>query len=345
MNPSGTSWTLHPGIADYKGNSYLVYNNGALPGGNAFHRSVCVDKFTYNADGSIPMVSPTSSGSPQIGALNPYVQTEAETICWESGVETEVCSEGGMDVGNIENGDYIKVKGVDFGAGATNFQARVASATSGGNIEIRLDSASGTLVGTCAVSGTGGWQIWTTKSCTVSGASGVHDLYFKFTGGSGFLFNVNWWKFAGSGGGLIANGTYKLIARHSGKAMDATGNGTTNGTQIIQWTYGGGANQKWTLTSLGGSTYKVIGVQSGRSLDIYNNQTANGTKVDLSDYKAGKNQKFTFTATDGGYYRITPQSATKSCVDVAGSSTADGAVVELWTYNGGNNQQWALQAP
>ena len=71
-----------------------------------------------------------------------------------------------MDVCNIENGDYIKVKGVDFGSGATSFEARVASATSGGNIELRLDSPTGTLVGTCAVSGTGGWQTWVTKSCT-----------------------------------------------------------------------------------------------------------------------------------------------------------------------------------
>jgi hypothetical protein len=71
----------------------------------------------------------------------------------------------------------------------------VASATSGGTIELRLDSATGTLVGSCAVSGTGGWQTWTTKTCAVSGATGTHDLYLRFTGGSGFLFNLNWWKF------------------------------------------------------------------------------------------------------------------------------------------------------
>ncbi|MDP4182137.1 MAG: carbohydrate-binding protein, partial [Bacillota bacterium] len=118
-----------------------------------------------------------------------------ETICWESGVETEKCSEGGIDVCSIQNGDYIKVKGVNFGTGATSFDARVASAASGGKIELHLDSPTGKLVGTCAVSGTGGLQKWVTKSCTVSGATGTHDLYLKFTGGSGNLFNLNWWKF------------------------------------------------------------------------------------------------------------------------------------------------------
>jgi arabinoxylan arabinofuranohydrolase len=197
MNPSGTSWTCHPGIADYMGNSYLVYNNGILPGGDAFHRSVCIDQFTYNSNGTIPMIPATTSGSPQIGTLNPFGQIEAETICWESGVETEKCGEGGMDVCNIENGDYIKIKGVNFGTGATSFEARVASGTNGGNIELRLDSTSGTIVGTCAVAGTGGWQTWVTRSATISGATGTHDLYLRFTGGSGFLFNINWWKFSG----------------------------------------------------------------------------------------------------------------------------------------------------
>ncbi len=137
----------------------------------------------------------TSEGPPQIKNLNPYDTIQAETICSESGIETEVCSEGGIDVGNIENGDYIKVKGVDFGAGAVSFDARVASNTSGGKIELRLDSQTGSLVGTCDVQGTGGWQNWETGNCTVSGATGKHDLYLKFTGGSDFLFNVNWWKF------------------------------------------------------------------------------------------------------------------------------------------------------
>ncbi|WP_285786454.1 carbohydrate-binding protein, partial [Microbispora sp. NBRC 16548] len=135
--------------------------------------------------------------APQIGTLNPYTRQEAETIAWESGVETEASNEGGMNVGFIDNGDYIKVKGVGFGTGATSFSARVASGAGGGKIELRRDSATGTLMGTCDVPGTGGWQTWTTVSCPVTGATGTHDLYLKFTGGSGYLFNLNWWQFTG----------------------------------------------------------------------------------------------------------------------------------------------------
>jgi hypothetical protein len=126
--------------------------------------------------------------------------TEAESYNSQSGIATETCGEGGLDVCNIENGDWIAFNNFNFSNNPTGFQARVASATSGGNIEIRLDSSTGTLLGTCAVAGTGGWQTYTTATCSVSGATGTHTLYLKFTGGSGYLFNVNWFQFTGSGG-------------------------------------------------------------------------------------------------------------------------------------------------
>ena len=193
---AGASFTNHPGVIDYKGKSYFFYHNAALPGGGGYKRSVCVEEFTYGADGSIPTIRMSTAGPTALENLNPFQQVEAETIAFSSGLKTEVCSEGGIDVTSISNGDYIKVKGVNFGTGALSFDARVASAASGGSIELRLDSQTGTLIGTCAVAGTGGAQTWMTTSCTVTGATGVHDLFFKFTGGSGAsLFNFNWWKF------------------------------------------------------------------------------------------------------------------------------------------------------
>ncbi|WP_323373512.1 glycoside hydrolase family 43 protein, partial [Plantactinospora alkalitolerans] len=196
MPRQGGSFTNHPGIIDFNGGSYFFYHNGALPGGGGFTRSVAVEKFTYNSNGTIPSMNMTTTGAPQIGTLNPYVRQEAETIAWTGGVETEVSNEGGMNLGFIENGDYTKVKGVAFGSGAQSFSARVASGASGGRIEVRLDGTNGTLVGTCTVPGTGGWQTWSTVTCPVSGATGTHDLYLRFTGGSSYLFNLNWGQFS-----------------------------------------------------------------------------------------------------------------------------------------------------
>jgi endoglucanase len=147
--------------------------------------------------------------------------------------------------------------------------------------------------------------------------------------------------------GIVANGTYKIVARHSSKALDAFGANTTNGTQIIQWTYGGGNNQRWTVANRGGGEYSIIGVQSGRCIDISAAGTGNGTKVQLWDYLSGANQKYFFCPTSSGNYRIQPShlNAAGSCLDVSGASTADGALVQLWQWLDANNQQWSFQAP
>jgi len=196
MASAGRSFTNHPGLIDYQGKSYFFYHNGALPGGSGYTRSIAVESFNYNSDGSIPVLTMTNNGAPQIGTLNPYVRQEAETMAFSSGVQTEAISGGGISVSFIENNDYVKVKGVGFGNGAKSFTARVSSGGSGGKIELHLDSTSGTLIGTCTVPGTGGWQNWQSVTCNVSGASGTRDLFFKFTGGSGYLLNIDWWQFS-----------------------------------------------------------------------------------------------------------------------------------------------------
>ncbi|KAK1759853.1 glycosyl hydrolase [Echria macrotheca] len=196
MATQGASFTNHPGVIDYKGGSYFFYHNGALPGGSGYTRSIAVEKFTYGADGSIPKMVMTDAGAPQIEPLNPYVRVEAETIAFSKGLSTEPSSDGGMHVTSINNGDYLKVKGVDFGTGASSVSLRVASASGGGKIEMHLGSLTGTVIATCAVDATGGASTWKTLTCPVSGATGKQDLFFKFVGsGSGNLFNWNWWQF------------------------------------------------------------------------------------------------------------------------------------------------------
>ena len=136
----------------------------------------------------------------EAGISNPPVphsafsQIEAEEYNIQSGIQVEECAEGGQNVGYIENEDYLLFKYIDFGKTAASFEARVASATNGGNIELHLNSEAGPIIGSCIVSGTGGWQAWETVSCDISRVEGIHDVYFKFTGEDGYLFNLNWWK-------------------------------------------------------------------------------------------------------------------------------------------------------
>ena len=80
-----------------------------------------------------------------------------------------------------------------------------------------------------------------------------------------------------TGTGIVADGTYRVIARHSGKALDVYLSATADGSSVVQWTYNGGNNQRWTLTHLGGNVYKILGVQSGKALEVATTSTADDT--------------------------------------------------------------------
>lgn len=56
------SFTIHPGIINYKGKDYFFYHNGALPTGGSYRRSIAVDYMYYNEDGSIKKVEQTKEG-------------------------------------------------------------------------------------------------------------------------------------------------------------------------------------------------------------------------------------------------------------------------------------------
>ena len=194
------SFTNHCGVADYKGHSYFFYHTGKLPNGGGFGRSVAVEEFKYNADGSFPTILPTDEGVKPIGKFDPYRKVEAETMAFSKGVKTEQNGQIGVYVTDIHNGDYIKLQNVHFcNKIPRTFTARIASGLRGGQIEIRIDSIGGKLLGTVNVPGTGGWEQWQTITTDLTAiASGHHDMYFVFKGRKGpKLFNFDWWEMRG----------------------------------------------------------------------------------------------------------------------------------------------------
>ena len=210
------SFTNHCGVADYKGHSYFFYHTGKLPNGGGFGRSVAVEEFKYNADGSFPTIMPTDEGVQPVGKFDPYRKVEAETMAFSKGIKTEQNNEVGVYVTDIHNGDYIKLQNVAFDNKYPRvFKARVASGLRGGQIEIRLDSVRGRCLGKVNVPGTGGWEKWQTITLdldystlkdidaptrTLSGIAlpETADLYFVFTGRKGpKLFNFDWWEMRG----------------------------------------------------------------------------------------------------------------------------------------------------
>jgi len=215
--PPNNSNNNHQAIFKFNGEWYEAYHNrivaqrAGIP--TTYRRNLCLDQFTHNEDGTIETMVNTIDGVVQIGYVNPFARIEAETMNEQKGIETEVCSEEGMNVTNIEDGDWIKVRGVDFGsAGAAAFTASIAGemkveTSKGGSIEIRLNDVEGILIGTVPVSYTGGLDVWKSETASVDEVTGINDVYFVFTGEEvENLFNFDSWLF------IQKTGNHDLLA-------------------------------------------------------------------------------------------------------------------------------------
>jgi hypothetical protein len=143
----------------------------------------------------------------------------------------------------------------------------------------------------------------------------------------------------GVGGGPY----YNLVARHSGKCVDVTGNSAADGASVLQHTCGGGLNQQWRLTDAGGGYVQVIAQHSGKCLDVSSGSTADGATVLQYRCGGGTNQQWSFQDQGNGYYRLVARHSGK-CLDVSDVSTADGAKLIQWTCGSGTNQQFTGRA-
>jgi glucosylceramidase len=202
------SWTASSGATSYTvrrsttsvgsysdvatGVTATSYTNTGLTNGTTYYYVVAaVNAAGTSANSNQASATPAAT----IVTINAFATIEAESFSSMSGIQTESCSEGGLDVGWTDSNDYIVFNNVDFGTGALSVDMRLASAaTFTGTAEFRLGGITGTLIGTVSFGSTGDWQTWVTRNVSVTGATGVKNLYVVFQGGAG-IGNVNWIRF------------------------------------------------------------------------------------------------------------------------------------------------------
>jgi fibronectin type 3 domain-containing protein len=212
-----------------------------------------------------------------------------------AGVTVEACAEGGQDIGGIESGDWSAYNNISL-AGLNTFVARVAGASAGGNIEIHLDSVSGTLVGTCSISGTGGWQTYLNAYCNISGASGMHTVYLVYTGSAGRLFNVQFFGFYSAPPALshqlIVGNTYSLKSLVNGKYVTSPNGGTTS---LIAQSSSVGTPEQFTVVDAGGGNIGLLALVNTQYVCAENNGAS-----PLIANRASVGSWETFTEFDAG---------------------------------------------
>ncbi|MER5457672.1 PQQ-dependent sugar dehydrogenase [Micromonospora sp. NPDC002389] len=238
-------------------------------------------------------------------------------------------AEGGKTVGNINNGDWIAFEPYRIN-NVTSFSARVSSAGTGGTLQVRAGSATGTVLGSATVPVTGGWETFTTVSGAITNPpSGTTTLYLTFAGtGTGSLYDLDSFTFTTGSGNTGGTGPITGLA---GKCLDVRNAATADGTQIQIYTCNGSAAQTWSVTP--NSTIRAL----GKCLDVDGGGSADGTKIQLWTCNGSAAQNW--SAQSNGTLR-NPQSG--KCLDVSNNSSADGQAVHLWTCHTNANQRWVL---
>lgn len=201
MRPTERTRGNHPGIMDYKGKSYvfgLNYDLLKLETNTHYERrSVSVAEMHYNEDGTIQEVPYWADTKlEQIGTFNPFRKVEAETMAWGYGLKTTPNADKSLSVVDVNNGEYICVRGVDFGKNKARRFEVSALPLEGGNLKIRLDAPDGKIVGNVNIPQGNETSKYELYSCEVNAVSGIHDLYLSFEGENNKdLFELDYWKF------------------------------------------------------------------------------------------------------------------------------------------------------
>jgi hypothetical protein len=167
-------------------------------------------------------------------AIPGTVQTENYAAM--NGIQTENTTDtgGGQNVGWIDANDWMDYNVNVSTAGSYTVGFRVASGTSGGQLQLR--NQSGSVLATVNISGTGGWQNWTTVTASANLSAGAQTLRLYAVSGG---YNLNWVQFT-------ANTTPPPPTTTLPGTMQAESFSSMNGIQTENTSdTGGGQNVGW----------------------------------------------------------------------------------------------------
>jgi hypothetical protein len=115
-------------------------------------------------------------------------KVEAESWISMAGVQTEACSEGTLNVGWIEAGDWMAYNVTIPSAGTYRVIYRIASPNAGTTLRLEKD-AGATNLGTVNITNTGGWQNWANVAHNVTLPAGTYSIGIATATGG---FNINY---------------------------------------------------------------------------------------------------------------------------------------------------------
>jgi hypothetical protein len=134
-------------------------------------------------------------------------------------------------------------------------------------------------------------------------------------------------------------GTYQLENVSSGLSLNVSNNLASDGAPIVQYSYSGSANEKWTFTPTSNGYYQIVSVNSGLDAVVQGASTASGAKiVQWSFGSSGDDQWKPVLNSNGSYTFYNLKSGL--VLEDPGSSGSKNTQMDQAAANGGANQQW-----
>ncbi|MBN1409411.1 MAG: discoidin domain-containing protein [Spirochaetales bacterium] len=262
---------------------------------------------------STPTPSPTPT-TPAGGKAIPGL-IEAEDYDAYSGVQTEACSEGGINVGWIDAGDWMDYNVNVAAAGAYTVEFRVASPNTTGSLQLRLGTST---LASASIPQTGTWQTWETITASISLSAGPQTLRLYASGGG---WNINWMQFTAASVNLALNKPVtasSVEAGYSGaNAVDAN-SGTRWGSAF--------SDPQYIYVDLG-ATYTVRRV-------VLNWETACGSsyQIQVSSNASSWTTVYSTANGDGGTDEISFPATSARYVRMYGTARATQWGYSLWEF-------------
>src|SRR5829696_3483647 len=149
------------------------------------------EKNIFGSTTTPPPPNPTPGTSSKI---------EAESYISMSGIQTEYTQDagGGLNVGWIEQGDWMDYSVTVASSGTYTVNLRVATPNPGAQLQIKRSD--GAVLSTANLPNTWGWQSWQTISTTITLSAGTQTIRVQSSSSQGW--NINWLEIVGGSGAI-----------------------------------------------------------------------------------------------------------------------------------------------
>jgi hypothetical protein len=186
---------MHGNFFTWHNQWYYAFNDMSQPGRTRYFRDSCITYVHYRDNGDIAPIHLDAIGVGQYDAAAGRI--EAEDYSNAVAAEKRECPVGGFEMRGMRNGSvliYSKVMNLKHDPQISFLVA--SDHLQGGTIEIREGNGDGSLLGSCAVPNTGGWDKYEMASCTLNTEPGTKDICLLVKGGSGELLRLDWLMFS-----------------------------------------------------------------------------------------------------------------------------------------------------